>query len=295
GRPATFLNRASSRYVEENRNCFSPIRNTPTARMTSVPRTNAPTRTGLHMAASSLGISQERVHERFAAVLQIVEGALRENGAFVDERKAVGDGPRAVQVVRHDDRRGLALLLKREYQVLDFRRGDRIEAGGGLVEQKNVGIQRQGARQSDPLLHAAGNLGGQFAGILVHPHLRQQTPHAVPALGRRERRVLLQGKGHVFLDAQRVVQRALLKEESDLLPHLVQRARRQPRDVGVVDTDRPRVGPLQADDQFEQNALARSAAPQDGQRFSLRHVEVDAVEHLLGAKRLAQALQRDGR
>src|SRR5262249_524118 len=92
GRPATFLNRASSRYVEENRNCFSPIRNTPTARMTSVPRTNAPTRTGLHMAASSLGISQERVHERFAAVLQIVEGALRENGAFVDERKAVGDG-----------------------------------------------------------------------------------------------------------------------------------------------------------------------------------------------------------
>jgi hypothetical protein len=36
----------------------------------------------------------------------------------------------------------------------------RIEAGGRLVEEQDLGVERHGARHPRPLLHAAADLGG---------------------------------------------------------------------------------------------------------------------------------------
>src|SRR6266850_5491248 len=47
--PPTFLNEDFKRYVDEKRNCLSPIRNTPMPSTTSDPKIKAPRRTGVHI------------------------------------------------------------------------------------------------------------------------------------------------------------------------------------------------------------------------------------------------------
>src|SRR6266404_8143577 len=96
-------------------------------------------------------------------------------------------------------------------------------------------------------------------------------------------------EGHVLFDGQRVVERRVLEEKSDLLPDFVQLWTRQTADFLSVDANGPRVGPLQSDDQFQQHALARATPSKDRQGLTMRHFQIDSVQHFLLAERLAQS------
>ena len=72
---------------------------------------------------------------------------------------AVGELHRLVDVVGDEDD-GLALGLPDAQQFAAHdEAGDGIERAEGLVEKEHVGIDGQGARHFEALLHAAGELG----------------------------------------------------------------------------------------------------------------------------------------
>ena len=71
-----------------------------------------------------------------------------------EERGHVRDAGRLLHVVRDDHDRVVALELV--HQVLDPRRRDRVERRRGLVHQDHVGLDREAARDAEPLLLAAG-------------------------------------------------------------------------------------------------------------------------------------------
>src|SRR2546421_729210 len=71
-----------------------------------------------------------------------------------EEGGAVGHAGRLLHVVRDDHERVVGLQVV--HQLLDRRGRDRVERGGRLVEQQHLGLDRDRARDAEPLLLAAG-------------------------------------------------------------------------------------------------------------------------------------------
>ena len=82
---------------------------------------------------------------------QLLQLALVEDGDPVADVLHVGQ-----QVAAHDDR--LALLLQVQDQVFHVPGADRVQAGGRLVQQDQLGIVDQGLGQADAAGHALGIL-----------------------------------------------------------------------------------------------------------------------------------------
>src|ERR1039458_1533409 len=98
----------------------------------------------------------EKLHYKLnIALLQLCKTALDDHTPFVNQSQAARDRFGAMQIVSYHNRRHLMLRLQLENQVVNLRGADRIETGGGFVEQKNVRLQRQCASKTDALLHAA--------------------------------------------------------------------------------------------------------------------------------------------
>src|ERR1700681_2544156 len=96
-------------------------------------------------------------------------------------------------------------------------------------------------------------------------------------------------EGHVLFDGQRVVERRVLEEESDLLPDFVQLWTREAADFLSVDANGHRGGRLQSDDHFQPHTLARATPSKDRQGLTMRPFQIDSVQHCLLAERLAQS------
>ena len=79
--------------------------------------------------------------------------------ATVEYRDLIAEPQRLVHVMGHEQDRLVHACLEREQLVLQSRTDERIERREGLIHQQDVRIGGKGARQPDPLLHAAGQLG----------------------------------------------------------------------------------------------------------------------------------------
>ena len=93
--------------------------------------------------------------------------------------------------------------------------GDRIEAGGRLVEEDDLRIERQRAGERHALGHAAGKLGGKLVGVARREadHLELGDGDLVhQPLGDVE--MLAHRELHVLAHGQRGEQRALLEEHA---------------------------------------------------------------------------------
>src|SRR6266513_3408386 len=77
------------------------------------------------------------------------------------EARGVGHAGRLLHVVGHDDDRVAVLQL--EHQLLDLRRGDGIEGRARLVHQEHVRLDRDRARDAEPLLLPAREPEGALA------------------------------------------------------------------------------------------------------------------------------------
>src|SRR5580765_8556516 len=74
----------------------------------------------------------------------------------VDEyRDAVADREQSIEIVRYQEDGEAEARLQIEDQLIESSGGDRIEAGGRLVEEQNLGVERQRARETGALAHAA--------------------------------------------------------------------------------------------------------------------------------------------
>ena len=169
--------------------------------------------------------------------------AASEDAALVQEHQLVADGPRARNVVGHDDQRGPGSSLELHQERVDFAGGDRIEAGARLVRQQDRRVERQRARQPGALPHAAREVRRHLVVLALEPDLREQVLRARADLVVRQCGVPAQRERHVLADRDRVEQRGVLEEKPDALAH--SRERRAPfsrRDVLAFDQHLPRVG-----------------------------------------------------
>jgi len=71
-------------------------------------------------------------------------------------RHTVGDGVQRVEVVGDQEHAQPQRIAQGQDQLVELRRANRVEAGGGFVEKQDVRVQRQGSGQSRTLDHAAG-------------------------------------------------------------------------------------------------------------------------------------------
>ena len=78
--------------------------------------------------------------------------------AVAHQQDAVGQQDRFVDIVGDHEHRLIRGRTNPHQLVLDHAAGERIERTEGLIEQQHLRLDREGARDADPLLHAAGQL-----------------------------------------------------------------------------------------------------------------------------------------
>src|SRR5450432_2885560 len=86
--------------------------------------------------------------------LKFFKAAFDDYLPLVEQGETVGNRFCAVQVVGHHDGGHVMFCLETKNQITNFGRTDWVETGRGLIEQENVRLQRQRARQTYPFLHA---------------------------------------------------------------------------------------------------------------------------------------------
>ena len=165
-----------------------------------------------------------------------------------------------------------------------------VERRGGLVEQHQLGLQRQRAGDPDPLLLTAGELVRVLIGLLRQPDLRQQPPRVLDRLGLRA----LLHDHRAFDD---VLQHRLVREQVVRLKHhAALRAEAGQRravdgagevDRHVPDADHARIGPVQGVERAQHRRLARARRPDHRGDGARGHVEGDVAQDLELPERLA--------
>ena len=89
--------------------------------------------------------------------------------AVAEHRDPVADGEQAVEIVRDHEHREAERFLQRGDEIVEIAGRNRIEARGRLVEEDDLRIERERARER----HALGHAAREFGGVLVGGVLRQ--------------------------------------------------------------------------------------------------------------------------
>src|SRR5437870_943492 len=179
-----------------------------------------------------------------------------------------------------------------------------IHAGGGLVEQKQLGLQRQGARDLEPALVAVGEVAGPLVGTVGEADQleqrqgpatrlallgarRGQPDHAAHEAARRP---------HVTRD-HHVLERRELAEQT----HVLKRARDaeagdaegpQARDVTALIPEPAGGGRAEARDEIEQRRLAGAVGPDQAEELAALHGERHAAHRHDTAEAAGERLHR---
>src|SRR6185436_13197613 len=239
----------------------------------------------LHRCDRTLAAAlDELAHEHVARDLRLGRRAGELHPALVQQRHAVAHLPRAVQVVRHHDRRHVHALLDRADEVVDDVGHDRIQAGRRLVVEDIGRIDGHRAREANALLHAARERGGLHVLDALEPDPGQPLGDATMDLVIADPQVLAHRQRDVLADGERIEQRSALEQHAEAPAHAVQLGLVQVCDVLAVHDDAALVRVHEADDVLQEHALPAAAAAQDHGREAGRQLEEEVLEHLLRAE-----------
>ena len=177
-------------------------------------------------------------------------------------------------------------LLQRLDQRVEIAGGDRIEARGRLVEEHDLGIERERARQRHALGHAAGQLGGKLVAVV-----RRQPDHLELGDGDlvhqplRQVEILAHRKLDVLPHGERGEQRALLEQDAPAPRAMAPRRRVALIEIDAHHLDRAAL-PLghQADDGAHQHRLAAARSADETEDLAAPDVEIEMVEHDVAAE-----------
>ena len=224
-------------------------------------------------------------------------------------RRSGGDGPAVVQ--RHDpvrDRRDQA------HVVLDHQNGDAeqiayvldpeghvvglldVEAGGRLVEQQQLGVGAERARQLRHLAHAVGQVDDEAVAVLLEveelddllDRLAMLQLHA-PDRG-QEQQLGEESRSLVGMACQQqVLQQRRVLEQLDVLEGACDAergdaVRRHVGDVGAVEDQLAAGRLVDAAHQVEDGGLAGAVRADDGEDLALLDGEAHAVDRLDAAE-----------
>src|ERR1043166_8465346 len=206
----------------------------------------------------------------------------RDEAAVVHDCQALAKPLRFFHEMRRQDE-GLALHRQPAHPLPDQVARLRVEAGGGLVQEKHLRVIHQGAREGEPALHAAGERVDLRALPPGEARELEQRPGARPDLARRQAEVAAVHEevlGHREVGVQVVG----LRHHPDAQPRLA----RPPRHRLAEQLDVAGIRRDQAKAQPQRGRLAGAVGPEQTEALPGRHGEVHAAHDLQRAERLAQ-------
>src|SRR5688572_11263820 len=221
---------------------------------------------------------------RLRMVEELFRRVLLDDLAEIHEDDAVGDGAGEAHLVR-DAQHGHAGARQLDHHLQHFLDHFRIERGGRLVEQHDLGVHAQRARDRDALLLAAGQLARILVRLLwnlhalevVHRHLFRFLLRHLAYPDRRQ--------GQVLDDGQVREQVEVLEHHPDFAAHLVDLLQVM-RQLGAVDYDLAALVLLQAVDAADHGRLAGTGRAAHHDALAL----VDRQVYVLEDMKLAEPL-----
>src|SRR5579859_1047271 len=233
----------------------------------------------------------ELVHIGVAAVVEPVARALPDDPAIVEHRHPMRDLARRAHVVGDSERGHAQILDQRGDQIVDHVGADRIEPGGWLVEEDDLGARRDRAGERHALLHAARQLvGPQVEDVAAEADaLEILLGDAAHAVGLADP-ALREAEGDVAPHRHRIEQRAALEEHPELGADALHVTRAGAHHFDTVDGHRSALWCEQAENALERHRLARARSADDRHRLAMLDRQVDPVEHGL----LVEALHHIG-
>src|SRR5262249_53680401 len=228
-----------------------------------------------------------------AGVRQLGRGETLGDAPLGQHRDAIGDGPREGQVVRDDDLRGAAGVADALDQVPDLLGEQWVEICRWLVVEDELGIDRQGAGDGDPLAHAAGELARQPGLRASELDLLEDPVDEGGDLGRALSPALAQAEADVLAHRQRAEEGGVLEYHGHAKGLLVVRHRPVAIERDATHDDLTRVDLLQTDDLPQEHRLARAALSDDRQQLPRLDDEIDAPQDGMPVVGLAPAPELD--
>ena len=240
------------------------------------------------------GLTKELMHKAVCrAVVKFRRRADLHNVAHIHDHHAVGKRHRLGLVVRHEDDREVELLL----QLLDLKAHGfaqlRVEVGKRLVQQHDLRIGDNGARQRDALLLSAGEVARIDLFHAVQAGVLERHFHALDHL-RLRHLAHAQREGHVFKDVH-------VRPYRERLEHHAQPALlRRHIQVLALDADGPAAQVdfavaqiLESGDHAQRGRLAAAAGTQEGEAFALFDGQIEIVDGGYRAQRFGGKLLGD--
>ena len=142
---------------------------------------------------------------------------------FIQKKHAVGDRKHAVDFVRHHHHRGAQVVAQLQYQAVQPRGVDGVQARAGFVQKQQRRVQRQRPRQAGALAHAATQLRRHEVEGTVQPDERQLQPRPLFTRLAWQRREQAQRQHQVFTHRHGTPQGTGLEQHAKALTQAAQR------------------------------------------------------------------------
>ena len=170
-------------------------------------------------------------------------------------------------------------------QPINHRAHDGIKAGGGFVEENDLGLCRNGPRKGHALLHAAGKLRwGKIAHRCGKANLRQHLGRPVARLRARDALLGQQLEADIFPDRQAIEQRAILKQHANAVIQCFTFAPWQLQNILPVNFNTAGIGFNQPQDAFDGDGFAGTRTAQNHHAMPGADIQIHAIQHLLRPK-----------
>jgi hypothetical protein len=179
----------------------------------------------------------------------------------------------------HHDEGDLQAARESQHQLVQFRRSHRIQARGQFIQKQNPRIQRHGAGNSAPLLHAAAQLRRHEMAKTLQPHLFEFHQSDQTDSVRRQIGKLLQGQRDVFEQGHGAKQRAALVHDPEAPQQLQSLVALGRGHIVTFDQDSTGGGLVKANHVFQQRALAGTGAAEDAKDFTGKNFKTQIVQH----------------
>ena len=182
-----------------------------------------------------------------------------------------------------DDQHGDAFPGQAPHDLQDLAHHFRVQGGGGLIEEQDLGIHGQGTGDGHPLLLSTGDLPGLGVDVGGHAHLLQIEKGMLPCLFP----ALLQ---HLHLADDAVLQHGHIVEEVEGLEHHAHSAavsrniKTTAQHILIMIEDLAVGGILQQIDAAQQRGLAGAGSADDGDHIALPDGEIDVPQDLMGTE-----------
>src|SRR3954453_21999434 len=240
----------------------------------------------LHAQRTLRGPGQELVDELVLGVEELFGRPGLDDPALPQPGDVLGAALGGHDVVRDHDVGAAVLLVDLLDQLAQQRGANGIQAGVGLVEEHDVGVEHERPREAGPLAHAAGELVGHLVRRALEADLAQAPVDDVADLVLALVGVLAQRERDVVPQVHGAEQRAVLEQHAELLAHLEQLVVGHARHRLPVHEHVALVGIQQPDHLLDADGLPGARGPEDHRDLVLGDAHVQAAQDLVAPERL---------